>query len=108
MLIINHTLVCQRIDVNKLLVLFLLILTTKSLSSPTAAAELPILNNPSTISGEPSTAAFYAGATADNGNTYNSIFTTTELVDINARILVAPEHVGDAGDLYVVNPGMGT
>jgi hypothetical protein len=80
----------------------LLSLTLQSFAGLVAAAELPTLDSPVTITGEPTTAMFFAGATTDNGMTYKSTISATELVDITARIQVASEHVGNIGDLYVV------
>lgn len=96
-------LVCHKsLLMHKPLRSILFLLTLQILSSFAAAAELPSLDSPSTISGEPTTAVFFAGATTDNGITYTSTFTATELVDITARIQVASAHVGNVGDLYVV------
>ena len=86
----------------KLLRSTLLLLILQILPGLAAAAELPALGNALTIAGQPATAAFFAGATTDNGITYRSAFTATELVDVTARIQVASAHVGTAGDLYVV------
>ncbi len=86
----------------KLLRSTLLLLTLQTLSGLVAAAELPTLGSPSHIGGVPTTAAFFAGATTDNGITYKSTFTATELVDITARIRVESAHINIVGNLYVV------
>lgn len=66
------------------------------------AAELPVLNSPSTLSGNPTSAEFAAGVTANFGDTYLNSYDTSTKLDIYGAILVEPIHLGSIGNLYIV------
>ena len=58
------------------------------------AAELPVLNSPSTLSGNPTSAEFAAGVTANFGDTHLNSYDTSTKLDIYGAILVEPIHLG--------------
>lgn len=67
-----------------------------------AYAQLPELQEPSTLSGEATTSKFYAGVTADQGLTFASNFAYAQPIDILASIEVEPAHVNSVGNLYIL------
>ncbi|MFM1895902.1 MAG: hypothetical protein RLZZ385_976 [Pseudomonadota bacterium] len=71
-------------------------------SSVIQAAEIPELGAPSSLSGASTTAAFFAGVTADQGATYKSAFNPSDALDINAQFRVEAAHVNSVGNLYVL------
>jgi hypothetical protein len=72
------------------------------LSTTVLAAELPVLPIPSTASGQPTTATFYGGVTADGGDTYLPTYGPDELLDVLGEVRVEPGHVNSIGNIYVV------
>lgn len=68
-------------------------------------AKLPELAA-TTLSGDTTSARFYAGISADNGQTFGRNFQPNDLLDINGEIQVEAEHVGQSGNLYLIL-GMG-
>lgn len=55
-----------------------------------------------TLSGEPTTALFTGGASADRGYTYKTLFTATESISIFATIVAEDQHVKTQGQTYIV------
>ncbi len=72
------------------------------LTATTATAQLPELGLPSALSGMPTTAKFYAGATSDDGASYKANFSADSLLDVLTEIRVEPDHVNTIGSLYLV------
>ena len=64
--------------------------------------ELPELASPSSASGNPTTARFFGGASADNGKTYGSSFDFNTPLDISGSIQVEQAHINTVGNLYIV------
>ena len=64
--------------------------------------ELPELASPSSASGNPTTARFFGGASADNGETYGSSFDFNTPLDISGSIQVEQAHINTVGNLYIV------
>lgn len=73
-----------------------------ALQSAALFAQLPELASPSTVTGDATSARFYAGATADNGLSYSSNFGADQLLDILTEIQVQPDHVNTVGNLYLL------
>ena len=71
-------------------------------AAATAWAQLPELPQPSALSGTPTTAKFYAGATTDDGASYKVSFSADSLLDVLAEIRVEPGHVNSSGNLYLI------
>ena len=67
-----------------------------------AVAQPPELGNPSTGSGQPTTARFYGGATADDGASYPGTYSPEEVLDVLGEVHVENSHVSSIGNLYVV------
>ncbi len=67
-----------------------------------AFAQLPELGNPVAASGQPTTARFFGGATADSGASFLDTYSPEDALDILGEIHVEASHVGSIGDLYVV------
>jgi hypothetical protein len=81
-----------------LLIFFLTALGFTSIAS----AQLPELSLPSALSGNATTAKFFAGATADGGASFGTSFTADQIVDISAEIQVESGHVNAQGNLYLI------
>lgn len=64
--------------------------------------ELPELASPSSASGNPTTARFFGGASADNGETFGSGFDFNTPLDISGSIQIEESHINTVGDLYIV------
>ncbi|MCH7671300.1 MAG: hypothetical protein IIB72_03960, partial [Proteobacteria bacterium] len=64
--------------------------------------QLPELALPSALSGAPTTAKFYAGASIDGGASYKGSFSADSLLDVLAEIQVEPGHVNSTGNLYLI------
>ena len=64
--------------------------------------ELPELASPSSASGNPTTARFYGGASADNGETFGSSFDFNTPLDISGSIQIEESHINTVGNLYIV------
>ncbi|MGB1747674.1 MAG: hypothetical protein ACPHGW_09065, partial [Pseudohongiellaceae bacterium] len=64
--------------------------------------ELPELASPSSASGNPTTARFFGGASADNGETYGSSFDFNTPLDISGSIQLEQAHINTVGNLYIV------
>lgn len=84
------------------LLLLAMLLGAQFAASGAQAAAVPELPGAGTASGAPTTAKFFAGVTADGGNTYGSSFSPTQLLDINAEFRPESGHVGNTGNLFVV------
>ncbi len=67
-----------------------------------AHAQLPELALPSTFSGEPTTARFFGGSSADNGQSFGTSFLAHESLDVLTEIQVESTHVGAYGNLYLL------
>jgi hypothetical protein len=80
----------------------LLIALVAGLVSTLAVAQLPELGNPVAISGQPTTARFFGGATADGGASFLDTYSPDDALDFLGEIRVEASHVGSIGDLYVV------
>ncbi|MDA1369672.1 MAG: hypothetical protein O2971_02780 [Proteobacteria bacterium] len=76
-------------------------LVLAGLVSPAAMAQLPELGSPSSISGAPTTARFFGGASADNGSSFASSFGYDQAIDVDTEIQVESSHVNTMGNLYV-------
>lgn len=70
--------------------------------SAIACAQLPELPLASSLSGEPTSAKFFGGVSADNGVTYSASVGYDQAVDVLAEIQVEAGHVGTVGNLYVI------
>jgi hypothetical protein len=81
---------------NIILKLSLTILATSG-----AMAQLPELSSPSTISGFPTTAKFFGGASGDNGASFASSFNYDQKIDIDVKIQVENGQLNTMGNLYV-------
>ena len=64
--------------------------------------ELPELASPSSASGNPTTARFFGGASADNGETFGSSFDFNTPLDISGSIQIEETHINTVGNLYIV------
>ena len=64
--------------------------------------ELPELASPSSASGYPTTARFFGGASADNGETFGSGFDFNTPLDISGSIQIEESHTNTVGNLYIV------
>ena len=64
--------------------------------------ELPELASPSSASGYPTTARFFGGASADNGETFGSGFDFNTPLDISGSIQIEESHINTVGNLYIV------
>ena len=64
--------------------------------------ELPELASPSSASGTPTTARFFGGASADNGETFGSGFDFNTPLDISGSIQIEESHINTVGNLYIV------
>ena len=64
--------------------------------------ELPELASPSSASGNPTTARFFGGASADNGETFGSGFDFNTPLDISGAIQIEESHINTVGNLYIV------
>jgi len=71
------------------------------LLSSSAMAQLPELNLPSTMSGTPTTARFFGGASSDNGASFASSFDYNQKIDIDVKIQVENGQLNTMGNLYV-------
>jgi len=67
-----------------------------------AVAQPPELSNPSTGSGQTTTARFFGGATADDGSSYLGTYSPDDALDVLGEIHVESSHVSSIGNLYVV------
>ena len=64
--------------------------------------ELPELASPLSASGNPTTARFFGGASADNGETFGSSFDFNTPLDISGSIQIEESHINTVGNLYIV------
>ena len=64
--------------------------------------QLPELASPSSASGNPTTARFFGGASADNGETFGSSFDFNTPLDISGSIQIEESHINTVGNLYIV------
>lgn len=69
---------------------------------PQSLAQLPELANPATLSGAATSAKFFAGASVDDGLSFLNAVASSSSVDINAEIHIDSNHVGTAGNLYML------
>ncbi|MFK7865704.1 MAG: alpha/beta hydrolase family protein [Pseudohongiellaceae bacterium] len=69
---------------------------------PSSAAELPALNSPSTLSGATTTARFFGGASRHGTSDFSVSFQSHESIDITAEIQVEQNHIGVAGEIYII------
>lgn len=70
--------------------------------SVTAQGQLPELSNPSTLSGASTSAAFFGGASLDNGQSFVSSVGMSDPVDVLAQINIQTDHVNSIGNLYIL------
>ncbi len=73
-----------------------------SLAGAIAAAELPELDSPSTLSGTATSARFFGGASRVNTSDFATIFQSHEAIDLTAAVQPEPEHIGSAGKIYII------
>jgi hypothetical protein len=85
---------------NKLITTFSPVLLSFVMSG--AMAQLPELDSPSCLLCSSTTAAFYGGASADNGSTFGGSFAFDQAIDIDAEIRVDSSHVNTMGNIYVL------
>lgn len=64
--------------------------------------ELPELASPLSASGNPTTARFFGGASADNGETFGSSFDFNTPLNISGSIQIEETHINTVGNLYIV------
>ena len=76
--------------------LILVVLFTSS-----ALAQLPELSAPSTVSGAPTTARFFGGASSDNQTSFASSFDYDQKIDIDVKFEVESSQVNTMGNLYL-------
>ncbi len=69
-------------------------------SSFSSGAE-PWLGKATSLNSTANSALFSGGISADNGTSFTNLFSSTDSLDISARITVDPSHVGQAGFLVV-------
>ncbi len=67
-----------------------------------AQGQLPELSNASSTSGLPTSAAFFGGASLDNGQTFVTKVGMSDPVDVLAQINVQPDHIGFVGNYYIL------
>ena len=72
------------------------------LFASSAVAQLPELTAPSSLTGTPTSARFFAGASADNGVSYGFSFAFDQPIDVMTEIQVEPGHINSTGNLYVL------
>lgn len=63
---------------------------------------LPLLKNARHLEGQPNRAIFSGGASDEQGAGFKDSFAATEALNINARILLDPDHVGEPGKIHVM------
>ncbi|MBL4571575.1 MAG: matrixin family metalloprotease [Gammaproteobacteria bacterium] len=61
-----------------------------------------LLEGSTSMSGGPTTAIFTGGATADSGASYETMFSSTQSLNVVSTIVVEDAHIGLQGNLYVV------
>ena len=71
-------------------------------------AQLPELSPAATVTAAPTSARFFGGASADNGQTYANSFGYDTPIDIDVEIQVEAAHVNTVGNLYVIIVWEGT
>ncbi|MBM87183.1 MAG: hypothetical protein CMQ41_02275 [Gammaproteobacteria bacterium] len=64
--------------------------------------QLPELSSPTTLTGTPTSARFFGGATADNGASYSNSFAFEAPIDIDLEIKVESSHVNTLGNIYII------
>lgn len=62
----------------------------------------PALAGNATASGSATTAQFFAGVSADAGQTYETLFASHDIVELNIAYAVEPAHINTAGSLFLV------
>ncbi len=67
-----------------------------------AHGQLPELPNAASLSGLPTGAKFFGGASLNNGQSFVTSIGMSEPVDVLAQINVQPEHVGELGNYYIL------
>jgi len=96
---------CQSVSIKppkitKLLTIFCLSLLYWSGSASTA--ELPVLGQAGTLSGQATSAHFFAGASRNGTEVFTTSFHSQDLITLKAEIHVEPEHVNRIGNLYII------
>jgi hypothetical protein len=100
----SHALTCFNIrnhEPMRSLPNIILKLSLTILATSGAMAQLPELSSPSTISGSPTTAKFFGGASVDNGASFASSFNYDQKIDIDVKIQVENGQLNTMGNLYV-------
>ena len=100
----SHALTCFNIrnhEPMRSLLNITLKLSLTILAASGAMAQLPELSSPSTISGSPTTAKFFGGASGDNGASFASSFNYDQKIDIDVKIQVENGQLNTMGNLYV-------
>ena len=100
----SHALTCFNIrnhEPMRSLLNITLKLSLTILAASGAMAQLPELSSPSTISGFPTTAKFFGGASGDNGASFASSFNYDQKIDIDVKIQVENGQLNTMGNLYV-------
>ena len=85
---------------NSLTWIFALVIQVLTMTA--LGVELPELTTPSTISGQPTSASFFGGATADNGTSFLASYAPDDLLDILGEIHVESGHVNSIGNIYII------
>lgn len=80
------------------------LVTVFALSSLSVAAhaQLPELDSPSTVTGDSTTARFFAGASSDNGSSFATTFPAAQPISVFTEVQVEPEHLNTVGNLYLL------
>ena len=86
---------------SKNLVKITLELILVALFTSSALAQLPELSSPSTVSGAPTTARFFGGASSDNQTSFASSFDYDQKIDIDVKFEVESSQVNTMGNLYL-------
>jgi len=61
-----------------------------------------LLETPVTLSGKATTATFVGGASRDKGESFDSVFSPNDVIDIMATVVIEKEHYGRQGKLHTV------
>jgi len=72
------------------------------LFSLNAYPQLPQLSLPLTLTGVPTSAVFYGGASADEGISYGLNFSPDQVIDVQLKVQVEASHVETTGSLFLV------
>ena len=66
------------------------------------AAEIPQLESGATLSGKPTLAQFFGGASTDAGASFGHQFNPNQPLQVVGEIAIEPAHVGSMGNIYTI------